>query len=394
MTFVEMILSQMSSVAKTQFKFLCAMFAAFFAFRGKANMTNLHRYGAPHPRTQARWHEMEFDWVDFNLKLIDSTDISDHRLAAAIDCSFIPKSGTDTFGLGRFYNGCLGRAQRGLELSLLALVDLDENRAWAIDACQTEPKQPKGKTRIDFYLDQLRREACFFPPQVCHLLADSFYAKAKFVNGVCDEVGWDIVSKLRSDANLKYLYTGPSERRRGRPRKYDGKVFYDDLSRWTRLEGDETGLEYFEVVAWSVSFKRRIKVVCVRRRKGNKVARVLLFSTDTELEGMELVRMYRSRFQIEFIFRDAKGHTGLCDGQMRNRRGLHHHFNLSLAALNVLRLNERAEGRQVISLASIKRRKYNELLINHIFEQLGLDPTDQKIAPHLDGLRDFGVMAA
>lgn len=394
MTFVETILSQMSSVAKPQFKFLCSMFTAFFCFRGKANMTNLHRYGAPNPRTQARWNQRDFDWADFNLKLIDSTDIAGNRLAAAIDSSFIPKSGTETFGLGKFYNGCLGRTQRGLEVSLLALVDLDESRAWAIDARQTEPKLPEGQTRTDFYLEQVRQEAGFFPPEVRHLLADSFYAKVKFVNGVCDEVGWDIVSKLRSDANLKYLYTGPKENRRGRPRKYDGKVFFDDLSRWTRLGADENGLEYFEVVAWGVSFKRAIKVVCVRKRKGNKVARVLLFSTDTELDGMELVRMYRSRFQIEFIFRDAKGYTGLCDGQMRSRKGLHHHFNLSLAALNVLRLEQRALGHHVFSLASAKRRKYNELLINHIFEQLGLDPLDENIAPHLDGLRDFGVLAA
>ena len=394
MTFVETILSQMSGVAKPQFKFLCSMFAAFFCFRGKANMTNLHRYGAPTPRTQARWNKRAFDWTDFNLKLVDSTDIAHHRLAAAIDCSFITKSGTETFGLGKFYNGCLGRSQRGLEVSLLALVDLDENRAWAIDARQTEPELPKGQTRIDFYLEQVRKEAGFFPASVRHLLADSYYAKAKFVQGVCDDVGWELVSKLRSDADLKYLYTGPKEKRRGRPRKYDGKVYFDDLNRWTHLGADENGLEYFEVVAWSVRFKRAIKVVCLRKRKRKTVARVLLFSTDTDLEGMELVRMYRSRFQIEFIFRDAKGYTGLCDGQMRSRQGLNHHFNLSLAALNVLRLEQRTLGHHVFSLASAKRRKYNELLINHIFEQLGLNPHDENIAPHLDGLRDFGVLAA
>jgi hypothetical protein len=85
---------------------------------------------------------------------------------------------------------------------------------------------------------------------------------------------------------------------------------------------------------------------------------------------------------------------GLCDAQVRGEQGLTFHFNMSLAALNVLRLDERARGQQVISLASIKRRKYNELFMNHIFEQLGLDPENEKIASHLDGLRDYGVLAA
>ena len=151
--------------------------------------------------------------------------------------------------------------------------------------------------------------------QVRHLLADSAYAKVKFIEGVTGEVGWDLVSKLRSDADLKYLYTGPRSSGPGRPKKYDGKVFFDDVSRWESLGADEAGVEYFCVVAWGVSFKRKLKVVMVRkRRRDGKVARVLLFSTDTELEGM--------------------------------------------------------------------------------VEQLGLDPDHEKIAPHLDGLCDYGVLAA
>lgn len=364
MTSVEQILSMIPALAKPQFKFLTAMFAAFFAFRGKANMTNLHRFGAPHPRTQARWHKRPFDWPDFNLKLIDDTNICERRIAAAIDCTFIKKSGKSTFGLGNFYNASNKRNQRGLEVSLLALIDLDENTAWAIDARQTEPHLPHGQTRIDFYLEQLRKEAPFLPPQLSHLLADGAYAKVKFIDGVCDGLALDLVSRLRADANLQYLYSGPRKKGPGRPRKYDGKVFFDDLERWKALGVDQEGVEYFEVVAWAVRFKRALKVVMMRKRQRNgKWRRVLLFSTDLGLEGLEIVRMYRSRFQIEFLFRDAKGHTGLCDGQMRSQEGLGHHFQMSMAALNVLRAEERARGQEVISIASAKRRKYNELFM-------------------------------
>ncbi len=394
MTSVEQILSQMPALAKPQFKFLVAMFAAFFAFRGKANMTNLHRFGAPHPRTQARWHNRPFDFADFNLKLVDEAHAFEHRLAAAIDASFIPKNGKHTFGLGKFYNGCHCRSERGLEISLLALVALDHNTAWAIDARQSPAKMPVGKTRIDWCLDQLRAQAPHFPPQVRHLLADGQYAKTKFVNGVCDELGWELVSKLRRDANLRHPFTGPRRKGPGRPRKYDGKVSFEDLSRWKALGIVTAGVELFEVVAWHKSFKRKVRVVMARKKRGKKIGYVLLLSTDLELGGVEIFEMYRSRFQIEFLFRDAKGHVGLCDGQMRGENGLGFHFQMSLAALNVLRLQEHQRGAQVVSIASTKRRKYNELFMNHLFDKLGLDPNDPKITPHLDALRDYGALAA
>ncbi len=39
----------------------------------------------------------------------------------------------------------------------------------------------------------------------------------------------------------------------------------------------------------------------------------VFFSTDTSLSGEEVLLYYRTRFQIEFCFRDAKGYTGLMD---------------------------------------------------------------------------------
>ena len=45
-------------------------------------------------------------------------------MISAQDASFIPKSGKQTFGLGHFFNGCTSRAERGLEISTLAVVDV------------------------------------------------------------------------------------------------------------------------------------------------------------------------------------------------------------------------------------------------------------------------------
>ena len=55
-----------------------------------------------------------------------------------------------------------------------------------------------------------------------YIAADSYYAKVKFVNRTL-ELGFELVGKLRNDANLKWLYEGRYTGK-GTPRKYDGKI--------------------------------------------------------------------------------------------------------------------------------------------------------------------------
>jgi len=64
---------------------------------------------------------------------------------AAIDASFSPKSGRSGYGLDWFWNGSQGQAERGLEILLLALVDVTHNSAYTLKAYQTPtlPKAPK-----------------------------------------------------------------------------------------------------------------------------------------------------------------------------------------------------------------------------------------------------------
>ena len=64
----------------------------------------------------------------------------EHGILEVLDASFTPKSGKKTFGLDRFYNGSHGRAGRGLELSLFAIVDTETENAYAFHAQQTYEK--------------------------------------------------------------------------------------------------------------------------------------------------------------------------------------------------------------------------------------------------------------
>lgn len=64
----------------------------------------------------------------------------------------------------------------------------------------------------------------------------------------------------------------------------------------------------------------------------------LFFSKDISLSGEEVLLYYRTRFQIEFCFRDAKGYTGLMDCLARDKRELDFAFNASFTSLNIAKV--------------------------------------------------------
>ncbi|MBK8325555.1 MAG: transposase [Moraxellaceae bacterium] len=113
--------------------------------------------------------------------------------------------------------------------------------------------------------------------------------------------------------------------------------------------------------------------VC-REKLAQGTKRALLFSTDTSLDALSLYRYYQARFQIEFLFRDAKQFTGLGDCQARSEQALHNHFNASFTALNLLKWQDRqmSPQRTPISIASWKRRCFNVLFMERIFQTLRL----------------------
>ena len=125
---------------------------------------------------------------------------------------------------------------------------------------------------------------------------------------------------------------------------------------------------------------------------------IVLASTDTELEAGELYQLYRARFQIEFIFRDAKQFTGLSDCQSRNQQALDFHFNASLATLNLARVEavtaHQSKERMVFSMATRKQLAFNEQFIKVITEKLALDLTAIKNHEAYYSLKTYGAIAA
>ena len=183
-----------------------------------------------------------------------------------------------------------------------------------------------------------------------------------------------LVGKLRRNAHLRHLYKGPRHSGPGRPKLYDGKVTFSALARFEPVESDDEDIALSQQVVKHVHLKRHLRLVLVRHRPTGRYA--LLLSTDVALSAQTIYRYDQARFQIAFLFRDAKQFTGLSDGQARSANKLRFHFNASLSAVSFAKLEarQRADKPGVpFSMASLKRRCFNQHLLDRILEQLATE---------------------
>lgn len=360
----------------------------------------MSRYSCLSERTYRRQYQQAFEFAQFNHALVEQATQGDMEQIGVMDCSFIAKSGKTTFGLDRFWNGSTSRVETGLEVSVVGVVDVQTEQGYALSAQQTYAQSalPDEVSRIDQYLYHMECVQPHLPETVKYLAVDGAFAKESFVSGVMALKTLHVISKLRCDANLRYLYTG-EQQRRGRPRKYDGKVDLTDLRRLNWIASVQSNVDLYTAVVWHVSLKREIRIAyLIDRRHATNHRTCLLFSTDVEQDPMQIYQYYKLRFQIEFLFRDAKQFTGLEDCQARDARKLEFHFNTSLTALNLAKFEawQRHSGKApfVFSAASVKRRLFNQHLLERFILNLDLKPSEIKAHPNFSTLCYYGTITA
>jgi hypothetical protein len=396
--FINQILDGLKNLHKPQRFFLQSLFRAMFLCQSSINFLSLARHCPLSERTFRRQFRKSFDFPELNRQIIAHC-ISTAPKAVAQDASFIKKSGKKTFGLDKFWNGSHSRAEKGLETSIISVVDREQNASLALSAAQTPPhlatteRHPTKPTRIDFYLQHFLATAAYFPATIEYLLVDGFYAKFKFVDGVCHHA-LHLISRLRRDAHLKYLYRG-EQKRRGAKRKFAGKVDFTDLSGFEKqvVKVGTQSLELFSAKLWSVSLKRQVKLVVVKYKK----RAVNLFSTDVQQSAAEILAFYRSRFTIEFLIRDAKGSAGLEDCQARDQKALEFHWNTAFSTVNLARFRAKelnlTKKQKPFSMKSIKQQFFNEHLLKLFICKLGLKQTLIKYQEHYETLRNYAVIS-
>ncbi len=429
-------------ISKPQKKFLMAVFTAVLTAHGKINFRNLSRYSSLSQKTYSRQFAKPFEFVAFNREVINESLGRESERIIVLDASFVSKSGKQTYGLDYFWNGCHRRSEKGLEVSSVAIVDVLRNTGFTLSVRQTDPgderqmseskpkqdvvkankkkrtvqkkgtkKKGKAKSKkqnskqaedVETLTDQYLQHLSDVKPSLLenekYTVVDGYFSKKKFVDGVRD-LDLHQIGKLRCDANMRYLYTGPKrEKGSGRQKTYDGKVNWQDLSRFSYIETQD-GIAIYSLVLNHVSLKRNLKaVVLLDHRNKDKKKYAILFSTDKDLSAKTIVRYYKARFQIEFIFRDAKQFTGLCDCQARDQKRLAFHFNASLTTLNLAKMEHLQAQSDTqptpFSMASIKACYFNTFFLQKIFSMLEIDLNLIKKSSQYQKLRDYGKIAA
>lgn len=145
------------------------------------------------------------------------------------------------------------------------------------------------------------------------LLADAYYGCWKMVRG-CLKQGNHLLTRVKSNA-VAYLPPEIKPGRRGRKPTYGGKVRLRDTFReaegWTEarceLYGEECVARFkTKDLLWRPAGVL-VRFVFVAL---NGTTKCMFMTTDTELEALEIVKLYSLRFKIELGFKVAKHVTG------------------------------------------------------------------------------------
>jgi len=175
----------------------------------------------------------------------------------------------------------------------------------------------------------------------CYLVADAYYGNKKIIEGLLRS-GHHLVCRARVNA---VAYEQPPRKKckgRGRPKKYGRKIKLKDL--WegdgvvtTTMESPVYGEEgiLLDVISRDLIVtytKKSIRFVLVNHPTRGKV---ILFSSDTSLDPLEIIKIYGFRFKIEVSFKQAVWTIGTYSYRFwmknmkptkRNQRDVHLHM--------------------------------------------------------------------
>jgi len=436
------------ALSKTSARQLSRIVLGVLAMSGRITQRGISRWtqeGGSY-RTIQRFFHTEIDWLSvqwlfFCLFVYDPKGV--YLLVG--DESVITKSGKATYGLDRFFSSLLDKVVPGLGCFSLALVEVSKREAYSLSNEQVirteqekqeakERKQqrgagprscnqpgtppapprprgrPKGSKNKDKAQQVLSAELLRIQTQVKKALAlmhkkmaltyfvlDGHFGNHRAVQMV-RELDLHLISKMRSDAAL-YLLPSAFQKQMSPHRKYgdrlDAAKLPDALLRSTTTErGYETRV--YQALCRHKQFACLLNVVVLHRRHlaSGREGHVILFSTDLFLGAPTLIDYYSLRFQIEFTFRDAKGHFGLEDFMGVKKTSVTNAMNLSLFLVNLsrhllasLRLFFPEAG-----IADLKSWYRGHFYASALLKMLALDPDAIVCEPRIEQICRLGFI--
>ena len=224
------------------------------------------------------------------------------------------------------------------------------------------------------------------------VVCDAFFSKATFIKPLCEN-GFHVISRFRNDAALFYPTLENGTGKRGRPKLYDGKIDFEylDITRCTEYKVNKGKL--YGLKAYSKALKRFVSLAVWYPMDGRTDKWQLYFSTNEIQNAQDVLDFYRTRFQLEFCFRDAKQHAGITNCQSTDFRKLAFHFNASLAAINLAKAACKKMGIKY-SISSCKSVIHNAYMLERFICVSGIEPNTQLIDKLFKELILFTARAA
>lgn len=395
-TIISTILQQMSGISKCRRRFFMHIVGLYLSMRTRYSFCNFARYGCYSEQSYRNNFGKDFNFKDFNRRLIQQH--CSRNLALVFDASYLSKSGKSTPGVGYFWSGCAGAMKWGVEIGGIAVADVDNHTAMHYHAVQTPCRVEGEGTLLSWYAKNICGQAKELQKMSQEIVADAFFSKYSFVESLCSD-GFTLISRMQKNAVMRYRYLDP-QKSKGRPKLYDGNIdpMNVSLKHFDVFRKTEEEIVY-EGIAHIRSLKRWCKVVIVQTLKEGKPDKAnIYFSTETTMTAERVMELYRLRFQIEFLYRDAKTFLGLNHSQSRQKEAMEYHYNISLTTLNIAKaahwLSLPKQQRRAFSMADIKTKYINELLLDRIISIYGKDPNVEKNNPEIAQLYQLGTIAA
>jgi putative transposase len=379
------------ALSRTTCRQLSRIVVGVLAMSGRVTQRGISRWSSTGGsyRTIQRFFHTEIDWLAvqwlfFCLFVYDPKGI--YLLIG--DETVITKAGKATYGLDRFFSSLFDKAVAGLGCFSLALVHVGNREAYSLSNEQVirtqqekqeakkrqqqrkantrspiqpgtppAPKRPRGRPKGSKNKNKavgvLSPELLRIQAQVKKALAlinkkmalTYFVLDGHFGNHLAAQMvrqlDLHLIAKMRSDAAL-YLVPTALQKQLSPHRKYGNRLDFakmpEALLRSCETEGGyETRV--YQALCLHKQFAHLLNVVVLKKTHldSGRVGHVILFSTDPFLGAQALIDYYTLRFQIEFTFRDAKGHFGLEDFMGIKKTSVTNAMSLSLFLVNLSR---------------------------------------------------------
>ncbi|MCI7359071.1 MAG: transposase, partial [Parabacteroides sp.] len=174
---------------------------------------------------------------------------------------------------------------------------------------------------------------------------------------------------------------------------FDGRIDFANLDLTRCKEYEVNKGKLYGLRVYAKALKRYVSLSVWYPMDGRTDKWQLYFSTDDSMDGREVLDYYRTRFQLEFCFRDGKQHAGITNCQSTDFRKLDFHFNASLAAVNLAKAACKRLG-ITYSISSCKSFIHNAYMLERFICVFGINPDMQVIDKLFKELILFTARAA